>query len=201
VKKRADLVLGEWGGSEGDLKALALGGSSSSSGGSADGSESLEGAASRKLKLGANGVEKQTTGERESHVWERGDELCVTAGALARHWAALAMIARYGPSCSLLIALLVDIVEYYRLWGNRRELMKDRWSISKLPIIALVGGGGGAASAPSAAGGAASSALLLDKLLAALRLWVPLLPLPPGPLRSALLRDLGAYIVSAWETT
>jgi hypothetical protein len=42
--------------------------------------------------------------------------------------------------------------------------------------------------------------LLLDKILAAVRLWVPLLPLPPGPLRVALLRDLGAYILAAWET-
>ena len=133
-------------------------------------------------------------------MWERGDELAVTAGALARHWAALAMLARYGAPCSLLIALLVDIVEYYRLWGNRRELLKDKWPVGRerVPQCVLLGGAGGAGGAGAAA--APSSVTLLDKLLAALRLWVPLLPLPPGTMRTALLRDLGAYIVFAWET-
>jgi len=41
--------------------------------------------------------------------------------------------------------------------------------------------------------------VLLDKLLASLRHWVPLLPLPPGPLRVALLNDLAAYIVAVWD--
>jgi hypothetical protein len=40
---------------------------------------------------------------------------------------------------------------------------------------------------------------LLDKLLAALRMWAPLLPLPPGAARTALLRDIGAYVACAWS--
>jgi hypothetical protein len=143
-------------------------------------------------------LERQSTGKRESHVWERGDEVAVTAGALSRHLAALAMMARYGPRCSLLIALMVDVVEYYRLWGNRRELTRERWpaaqaAVPLCPLLPPRAQSGGAPRAPPA------DAVLLDKLLAALRQWVPLLPLRQGPARTALLRDLGAYIVAAWD--
>lgn len=141
--------------------------------------------------------EKLVTRSRESHVWVRGDELSVTAGALARHRAAVAIIGRYGAGCSLLIALIIDVIEYYRAWGNRRDLVHGTWSLS--PDIDIV------QSLPLTDSFSAErlpapnvSVRLIDKLLASMRLWVPLLPLSPGPLRNALLRDVGAYVIAAW---
>jgi proteasome lid subunit RPN8/RPN11 len=143
----------------------------------------------------AGPYEKLVTRSRESHVWVRGDELSVTAGALARHRAAVAIIGRYGAGCSLLIALIIDVIEYYRAWGNRRDLVHGTWSlppdidvVQSLPLT----GSSSAEQPPNV------SVRLIDKLLASMRLWVPLLPLSPGPLRNALLRDVGAYVIAAW---
>ena len=147
----------------------------------------------------------------ESHVWERGDELTVSAGALSRHRAALAMLQRYGPRCSLLLALMLDVIEYYRCWGSRKELVTERWKggapVGLPPLLPQqlptpASAASAAAPAPATLPSACSrpdKPVLLDKLLASLRLWVPLLPLPPGPLRIALLNDLAAYIVAAWD--
>ncbi len=69
---------------------------------------------------------------------------------------------------------------------------------------AAAAAGSGACTAVAAAAAAPAPAplrqvVLLDKLLASLRIWVSLLPLPAGSMRIELLRDLGAYIVAAWD--
>jgi hypothetical protein len=91
--------------------------------------------------------------------------------------------------------LIIDVIEYYRAWGNRRDLVHGTWSlppdidvVQSLPLT-----GSSLAEQPPNV-----SVRLIDKLLASMRLWVPLLPLSPGPLRNALLRDVGAYVIAAW---
>ena len=94
-----------------------------------DAAASLSRAAATAGHMAAGPHERLLTRVRESHVWERGDELSVTSGALARHRAALALLARYGARCSLAIALIIDVIEYYRAWGNRRDLVRGAWTV------------------------------------------------------------------------
>ena len=147
----------------------------------------------------AGPYERLGTRQRESHLHERGDELFVTAGALARARASVAILARYGPDMSLFLALVFDIIEYYRGWGNRRELLRDKWPApSQGDVVASLNIAGGGVAQTTAAAAHVYNVRLVDKMLAALRLWVPLFPLPPGPMRTALLCDIGAYVVAAW---
>jgi hypothetical protein len=157
-----------------------------------------------------------------SHQPDVGDQLRVAAAALARHRAALALMARYGPRLSWVVASVADMAEYYRRFARRTNL-NTVWrsgggpEVCYSPPVSTVeagsGGGAGAAaaaaacSAPlsqaSAAGPFASPAPVAaalappltkwDKLAAALRLYVPLLPLSPAS-RMPFLRDLLALL-------
>jgi hypothetical protein len=156
--------------------------------------------------------DRQIAVKGESHIFDRGDELFVVSRAVARSAAAMILLARYGPEASWVIAVCVDICEYYRAWGERMDLAGSPWRGDALfpgsTLTVSAGPAGGSDTAGGAAGGASSSApsptswrlrsaTLLDKLLASIRPHVTLLPLDLNK-RTALLADLKAYIAMAW---
>jgi hypothetical protein len=121
------------------------------------------------------------------------------------------VVAAHPPEASLAIALCIDVLEYYRRWSDRIDLVAGAWrpgethGAGETAEVPVAGGGGGCGGAGMGAAGSSSSSSAppqprvtnLDKLLASLEPHVALLPLEPGQ-RVSLVEDLRAFVEASW---